>query len=95
MNASADLQLALASSTCGFKQVDMLPNVAWGQNCLEPEPRKGSMTIPPRFVRSSGASSSIVVGFTVLRIAYRSPSRNWLRATRVIANLSVPALLRR
>jgi hypothetical protein len=69
MNASADLQLALASSTCGFKQVDMLPNVAWGQNCLEPEPRKGSMTIPPRFVRSSGASSSIVVGFTVLRIA--------------------------
>jgi hypothetical protein len=33
MNASADLQLALASSTCGFKQVDMLPNVAWGQNC--------------------------------------------------------------
>jgi hypothetical protein len=34
MNASADLQLALASSRCGFRQLDMLPNVAWGQNCL-------------------------------------------------------------
>jgi len=34
MNASADLQLALASPRCGFKQLDMFPNVAWGQNCL-------------------------------------------------------------
>jgi hypothetical protein len=34
MNVSADLQLALASSRCGFKQLDMLPNVACGQNCL-------------------------------------------------------------
>ena len=34
MNASADLQLALASSRCGFKQLDMLPNVTCGQNCL-------------------------------------------------------------
>ena len=34
MNASTDLQLALASSRCGFKQLDMFPNVAWGQNCL-------------------------------------------------------------
>ena len=34
MNASADLQVALASSRCGFKQLDILPNVACGQNCL-------------------------------------------------------------
>src|SRR5215472_16883231 len=34
MNASAALQLALASLRCGFKQSDMLPNVAWGQNSL-------------------------------------------------------------
>jgi hypothetical protein len=34
MNANAALQLALASSRCGFKQLDMLPNVAWGQNSL-------------------------------------------------------------
>jgi hypothetical protein len=34
MNASADLQLALVSPRCGFKQLDMLPNVTWGQNCL-------------------------------------------------------------
>ena len=33
MNASADLQVALASPRCGFKQLDMFPNVAWGQNC--------------------------------------------------------------
>jgi hypothetical protein len=32
MNASADLQLALASPRCASKQLDMLPNVAWGQN---------------------------------------------------------------
>jgi hypothetical protein len=30
MNASAALQLALASPKCGFKQLDMFPNVAWG-----------------------------------------------------------------
>ena len=34
MNASADVQLALASPRCGFKQLDMFPKVAWGQNCL-------------------------------------------------------------
>ena len=34
MSASADLQLALTSPRCGFKQLDMFPNVAWGQNCL-------------------------------------------------------------
>ena len=34
MNASADLQVALASPRCGFKQLDMFPNVAWGPNCL-------------------------------------------------------------
>ena len=34
MNASADLQLALASARCGFMQSETLPAVAWGQNCL-------------------------------------------------------------
>ena len=34
MNASAALQVPLASLRCGFKQLDMLPNVTWGQNCL-------------------------------------------------------------
>ncbi len=33
MNASADLQAALASPRCGFMQSEMLPNVALGQNC--------------------------------------------------------------
>jgi hypothetical protein len=32
---------------------------------VDPEPRKGSRTISPRFVRSISASCSIAVGFTV------------------------------
>jgi hypothetical protein len=32
MNASADLQLALASPRCDSRQLDMVPKVAWGQN---------------------------------------------------------------
>ena len=36
-----------------------------GSLSVDPEPRKGSRTISPRFVRSISASSNIAVGFTV------------------------------